>query len=681
MSLIGDLLFPKQAVAPDEQRGNLPLDDIGPWIEMGLPSLTDAGISVSPDKALRVSAVYACVRILAETVAMLPLITYERLDRGKRRATDHYLYPLLHDRPNDFMTAYTFRETMQGHLGLRGNAYAHIDYDGSGQVQELFPLRPDRMVQIVENNGRLMYQYQLPNEVRWFSDAEIWHLGSLGADGRIGYSLISLHRQGVGLALAQEAYAARFFGNNARPGGVLEHPQRLSPEAHKTLRDDWERMHQGLERSHKVAILEEGVKWQDIGVSQRDAQYIEGRKFQVTEIARMFRIPPHMIADLERATFSNIEHQGLEFVMYSMMPWFVNWEQSIEQFLMTERDRQRHFVEFLVDGLLRGDTATRYAAYSIGRQNGWLSANDIRELENMNPIEGGDEYFMPLNLLPMRSNGQLHLSERMALLRATWSETVPVAADTKALLPDRQQRSMDARKRLRSAYHELFLDTAGRIIRREVNDIAGKAKSLLAARNAAELSLWLDIFYEDHRDFVQRHMRPVFRSYGESVAAEAADEIGADPLTEEQLDILATQYADEFAAHHIGIGLTEIRNAIQRANQEGVDPMEALQELLAEWEESRPVAIADIEVVRSGNWMAVGLYAAAGVTILRWHAFGKSCPYCSKLHGRQVGIQQNFIGAGEDFLPDGDGEALTPKHDIYHPPAHRGCDCMILAGS
>jgi HK97 family phage portal protein len=668
VSYIADLLWPKRTIVAEERR-SLSLTDYDQWLELGLAGGTESGVSVTSDSALRVSSVYSCVRILAETVAMLPLITYERLARGKRRASEHPLYALLHDRPNDFMTAYTFRETVQGHLALRGNAYIHVDYDGAGRVEELFPLRPDRLIQIVERDGRLMYQYQLPEAIRWFTDAEIWHLRSLGADGRIGYSPVSLHRQGVGLAMAQEIYSARFFGKGATPGGVLEHPGQLSDQARTNLRESWEGTHGGLGRSHKVAILEEGLKWSAIGMSNLDAQYIEGRKFQVTEIARMFRIPPHMVGDLERATFSNIEHQGLEFVIYTMMPWLVNWEQSILQTLFLPADRQRFFPEFLLSGLLRGDTEVRYAAYAVARQNGWLSANDIRELENMNPVEGGDTYLVPLNLIPVRS------------LEPAPRDPLRVSADTLRRAEDRAARSVETRKRLRSAYHELFRDTAGRVVRRETARIREKAAALLAARNAAELSLWLDGFYEDHREFIHDRMSPVFRSYGEAVAAEAADEIGVEPLGADALDRLARAYVEDFAAHHIGISLSEIRNLLQRAAQEGTDPLVALQVLMDEWEESRPEAIAGIETVRSGNAMAIGLYLAAGVTILRWHAFGKSCPYCIRLDGRQVGIHQHFIGAGEAFAPDGDGEPLTPKHEVRHPPAHKGCDCMILAGS
>lgn len=662
MSLIGQLLFPERSQQQHERRA-LSLTDYGQWVDLGIVDETDSGVLVTPSRALRVAAVFACVRILAETVAMLPLITYEKMPRGRKRAVNHPLYTLLKDRPNSDMTAFEFRQVMQGHLALWGNGYAHIDYAGNGQVRELFPLRPDRMIQIVPVGNRWAYHYQLPGgELRWFSEVEIFHLRGLGSDGRIGYSPISLMRQAVGLAVAEETFGARFFGNDARPGGVLEHPTRLSEEAQARLLESWESRHGGLSRSHKTAILEEGLKYTEIGMNPRDSQFIEGRKFQISEIARMFRVPPHKIGDLERATFSNIEHQGLEFVTDTMLPWLTNWEQAIEQRLMLERDRERFFVEFLVDSLLRGDTQTRYEAYATARQNGWMSANDIREKENMNPIEGGDIYLVPLNLVPVRS------------------APAPTSLTTRSL-PDRETRSIEGRVRLRTAYRNLFVETATRIVRRETNAVLRKAKALRKRNfDVPELSLWLEGFYEEHREYILRQMRPLFRNYGEAVAGEAAGELGAEPLTEAELDQLARDYAVGFAAHHVGISLTEIRSALRRAVEDGTDPFEAVEQLLADWDESRPEKVADIETVRSGNAMAIGLYAAAGVITLRWRALGESCPYCSRLDGTTVGITQSFLAANQDFQPEGAETPLRPQHDVKHPPAHAGCDCLVLAG-
>src|SRR3990167_4995387 len=680
MSILENMLWPNRSLKAPERRTNLSLTDHDQWVELGLTASTDSGVSVNAEKALAHSAVFACVRILAETIASLPLIMYERMPRCKRRADKYPLYELLKERPNGDMTSFETWETLQGHLGLWGNAYSLIDYNGAGHVKEILPLRPDRMLQIVNNQGRWAYQYQMPtSEMKWFDEGFIWHLHGLGSDGRIGYSPIQLMRQAIGLGLAAEKYRARFFGNDARPGGVLEHPGTLSPEAHTRMREDWEAKHSGVSKSHKVAILEEGTKWAAVGIPPEDSQFIETRKFQLQEIARMYRIPPHMLADLDRATFSNIEHQSIEFVVHSIRPWLVRWEQSIKQRLMIERDRSRFLYEFLVDGLLRGDIVARYAAYAQGRQNGWLSANDIRELENMNPVDGGDVYLVPLNLIPARSAG----SDRVLAAMRGYQ---PVAAELTAEpdpLPARgvtlEQRSPEGRRRLARAYHDLFAETAGKIVRREANEILQKAKALLRKRDVPALSLWLDQFYEEHRDFIHRQMQPVLRSYGELVVADAADEIGVDPLSDEQLDVLANAYVEDFAAHHIGISLAQVRSVLKDAITAGEDPVAALEARFGEWEEVRPNEIADIETVRSGNSMAVSLFAAAGVTLLRWHAFGKSCPYCSSMDGRVVGIQQAFLGAGSEFMPDGADRPMAAEFDVRHPPLHNGCDCMVTA--
>ncbi len=668
MSIIGDLLRPNRTAVPKEFR-NLSLTDYSQWVDLGILTPTDSGVNVSANTALKVSAVFASVRILAETLASLPLILYKRQERGKTRAPDHGLYDLLKTRPNDEMTSFEYRETLMSHLALYGNAYSTIETDGRGRVRELFPLRPDNMLQIVKVDGRWAYQYQFPDgRPQWFDQSQIWHLRGLASDGRIGYSPIFLMRQAVGLGLAAESFGARFFGNDARPGVVLEHPGSLSPEAQKTLRESWVSRHGGLDKSHRVAILEEGLTVKEIGLPPEDAQFIETRKFQISEIARMYRIPPHMLADLGDATFSNIEHQGIEFVTHTMRPWLVRWEQSIQQNLMLPADRSRFFVEFLVDSLLRGDTKSRFEAYSLARNNGWFSANDIRELENMNPIEGGDVYLVPLNMVPAEQ-----LDDPTAAASRDAGDQVSRQKQA------REDRALNGRRRLISASRELFLEALGRVIRREIQDLRKLSKKFLT-RDVPEFSLALNTFYEKHRTFINNQMRPVFRSYGELVAGEAAGEVQSEVMSDEDLDAWADLYVDDFAAHHIGISTNEIRKLLADAVREGEDPAELLDAMLDQWEETRVENVANIETVRSNNAAAVAAYVFAGRTILVWRAFGKNCPYCSKLNGRTVDIRDPFLSEGEDFEPEGADGALTPSHDVRHPPAHKGCDCMITAG-
>jgi HK97 family phage portal protein len=356
------------------------------------------GVNVTEETALYSVPVWACVRLLSETIASLPLFIYERLPRGKRRASNHPLYHVLHLQPNPEMNSFTFRETLMAHLVTWGNAFALIEWEDNTTPKAIWPLRPD-MIRVTREEGKVVYRYTLAREGINLTLApwQVLHIPGLGFDGLLGYSPIAMAREAVGLAMATEEFGARFYNQNAQPGVVLKHPNRLSNEARDNLRKSWEDSHRGLDKAHKAAILEEGMSLEKIGIPPDDAQFLETRKFQRSEIASFFHIPPHMIGDLDKATFSNIEQQSLEFVVYTMRPWLVRWEQAINQKLILQ---ENYFSEFLVDGLLRGDIAARYSAYAVGRQWGWLSANDVRELENMNPIDGGDTYLTPLNMLP-----------------------------------------------------------------------------------------------------------------------------------------------------------------------------------------------------------------------------------------------------------------------------------------
>lgn len=365
---------------------------------------TATGRSVSASTAMKASAVFACVRVRAETVASLPWVVYRRLSGGgKERDPSHPLYELLHDQPNPEQTAIEFRENLIGHLDLWGNAYAEIDWDARGRVRALYPLRPDRVTE-EERDGQVYYVVTLPDGERKGLPAwRVWH-----TRGFMSLSIIGQAREAIGLALAGEEYGARFFGNDSRPGGVLKSPKVLTKEAAKNLKESWEAAHSGLENRHRVAVLEEGVEWQQIGIAPEDAQYLELRQFQVVDIARFFRVPPHKIASLERATFSNIEHQSIEFVVDCIRPICVRLEQSARRCLLTTEERPTWIAEHVIDGLLRGDTASRYQAYAIGRQWGWLSADDIRELENQNPLPDGQgqSYLVPMNMTLADQAGQ-----------------------------------------------------------------------------------------------------------------------------------------------------------------------------------------------------------------------------------------------------------------------------------
>lgn len=364
-----------------------------------------SGMVVTADTAMRATAVYACVQYLARSIAAMPLILYRRrADGGKERDHEHPLARVLHDQPNGWQTAFEFRAMLQAHLSLRGNAYARIVSANGVPVAALVPLHPDRVRPLPRRvNGRLAYEHwPVEGGREILLQEEVLHLRglSLSADGVLGLSPIDSLREAVGLALAAEAYGARFYRNNARPGVVIKHPGRLSPEAAKRLKESWNSQYAGTANAHKTAVLEEGMELVPIGMTAEQAQFLETRKFQRSEIAALFGVPPHKIGDLERATFSNIEHQAIEVVTDTIRPWAVAWEQALTRDLFTDEMRRTHMVAFNLDGLLRGDIESRYRAYATGRQWGWLSANDVREREDMNRIDGGDLYLAPVNMTP-----------------------------------------------------------------------------------------------------------------------------------------------------------------------------------------------------------------------------------------------------------------------------------------
>ena len=366
---------------------------------------TTSGKPVNERTAMQTTAVYACVRILAEAVASLPLHVYEyQDDGGKKLVHDHPLYYLLHDEPNPEMTSFVFRETLMSHLLIWGNAYAQIIRDGAGRVLGLYPLLPDKMEVQRDDKGNIYYVYSRnSDENPTFKEygniklkaEDVLHIPGLGFDGLIGYSPIAMAKNAVGMTLACEEYGASFFANGANPGGVLEHPGVLKDPS--KVRESWNSVYRGVNNAHKIAVLEEGMKYQQIGIPPEEAQFLETRKFQINEIARLYRIPPHMIGDLDKSSFSNIEQQSLEFVKYTLDPWVIRWEQSLQRSLLLPGEKGKYFIKLNVDGLLRGDYQSRMNGYAVGRQNGWFSANDIREMENMNPIpdeQGGNLYLI-----------------------------------------------------------------------------------------------------------------------------------------------------------------------------------------------------------------------------------------------------------------------------------------------
>uniref|UniRef100_UPI003904B847 phage portal protein n=1 Tax=Gudongella sp. SC589 TaxID=3385990 RepID=UPI003904B847 len=376
---------------------------------------TTSGKTVNEFTAMQTTAVYSCVRILAEAVASLPLHVYRYKENGKERVYNHHLYHILHNEPNTEMSSFVFRETLMSHLLIWGNAYAQIIRDGAGRVVALYPLLPNKMTVSRDKNGEIYYIYtttsdENPNFKDYGSvvlrKQDVLHIPGLGFDGLVGYSPIAMAKNAVGMTIATEEYGASFFANGANPGGVLEHPGVLKDP--KKVRDSWNEVYRGTANAHKIAVLEEGMKYQQIGIPPEEAQFLETRKFQINEIARLYRIPPHMVGDLEKSSFSNIEQQSLEFVKYTLDPWVIRWEQAMQRSLLLPKEKQEFFIRLNVDGLLRGDYQSRMNGYAVGIQNGFLCPNDVRELENMNLIpdeKGGNKFLCNGNMVDLARAG------------------------------------------------------------------------------------------------------------------------------------------------------------------------------------------------------------------------------------------------------------------------------------
>ena len=380
---------------------------------------SSSGKAVNERTAMQMTAVYSCVRILSEAVAGLPLHLFRyNKSGGKEKAIDHPLYRLLHDEPNPEMSSFVFRETLMTHLLLYGNAYAQVIRNGMGEIIALYPLMPNKMTVDRDENGKLYYSYQRSNDEAIknkdstviLQPRDVLHIPGLGFDGLVGYSPIAMAKNAIGLAIATEEYGAKFFANGAAPSGVLEHPGTLKDPS--KIREAWQSQFGGSQNSGKVAVLEEGMKYTPISISPEQAQFLETRKFQINEIARIFRVPPHMVGDLEKSSFSNIEQQSLEFVKYTLDPWVIRWEQSIMRILLTADEKKQYFVKFNLEGLLRGDYQSRMNGYATARQNGWMSANDIRELENLDLIpdeDGGNLYLVNGNMVPLPLAGAAYV--------------------------------------------------------------------------------------------------------------------------------------------------------------------------------------------------------------------------------------------------------------------------------
>lgn len=654
---------------PDQlQRSLAYMSDPDAWLTQYLTGRqVSAGVPVTEREIMNVSSVYAAVVDLSKIVASLPLIVYKRLpDGSKQRAVDHPLYDLLHVAPNPEMNSFTFKEMEAAHTILYGNAYSEIVRANSGAVTALWPMLTWDVAPIRPSgwSAPLTYTYQTPVGRIMYPRDKILHIRGFSFDGIMGLRPIAYAGQSMGISIAADQFAAEFFANDGTPPGLLKTPNKLSEEAIKRLKKQWQDNHAGTSKHHLMAVLEEGLEYQQTSPDPEKTQLLLTRQHQIAEAARIFDIPNHMVGDLSRATYTNIEHQSLEFLIYKLRPLLVRIEQTMQFHLLTAEERKTYYIEFLVDALLRADVQSRWSSYNIGRQIGVLSANDIARMENMNPIPGGDERYVPLNWQPIGNAGD------------TAVEPVTAASIRSAPI---EKRSAMLRYRIAKSYTTVFEDHIGRVVRKERKDIGEAVTKYLTTRDKIEFDAWLEGYYRNLPEFMQARISPVYKAFAEAVRGQVAEELNISDAITPQDEQFVKDYVDSYISRYVNDSRLQIGALLRESQANGQNPADMINERLDQWSQRRPGKEAMTETTRASNAMAKAFYVAAGVTMLRWVALGaETCDFCQQLDGKVVGVDRDFVQQGSGI--EAGGSRLPVNGPSGHPPIHDGCVCQIVSG-
>lgn len=447
---------------------------------------TPAGVRVSPETALLLPVIAACVTRLSFVTAGLPIRVYKEADDDSK-VTDkkHEVYRLLatkKGRPNSWQTGWGFRQMLTMHLALRGNAYAEIITNNGGGIESLEPIHPDRVEPERLENGRLRYKLRAMGDLpeRFLTQDEVLHLRWMSSDGIEGLSPITLAAKSIGLAQAAETHGASLFKNGGRPGMVISHPNKLTLEAKEQMRAEWDKLYRGADKAHNVAVVDGVTTFHEIGITPEDAQYLETRKFQAEDIARIYGMPPHMVGIMDHATFTNIEHQSTEFIKYTMDPWLKEWEASVDRDLIIEED---YVFEHNVDGLLRGDSEARFNQYQIGLNNMIYTRNEVRKMENLPPVKGGDDFQQPLNMTPESSQQE---------------------SPTEDSTEDQSEEPQ--------AFTRMLADASKRIASAELRELEKRAKH--ATADPEKFGAWVNEYYTGkYRDYVSQTVTPIYEAF------------------------------------------------------------------------------------------------------------------------------------------------------------------------
>ena len=640
--------------------------------------VSEAGVKVDEITAFKYLTVFACVSLIAGDVARLPLILYRRLPGGgKERVTEHPLYDILHTAPNPETTSYNYRETGLTHNLLWGNHYSLIERSKAGNIMALWQLQNPGAVEVDRIGGEIVYRWRNSKDKDIITPrSDMFHVPGMGFNGLVGFSMITIAREAIGMGMAAETFGSRFFGEGTHPSGLLT----LPPEADLGDKEEeytaaLKSQYSGLGKSHTLMVLSNGETYTPLTMPAKDSQFLETRDHQKIEICGMYHVPPHKIAlHGQNSNYNNLEQENSSYVDSCLMHWLVRWEQCISHQLLTAKERKNGmFVEFLVDGLLRGDSQARAEYYTKLFQAGAMSPNDIREKENQNPIDGGNEYFVQLNMQTLtqakENEKQAKKLQQQESIEAELPEPEPEPEEKTLPLSKKanERRSITIRDRIAKNYRQLFISAAQSIVNRE--SVAIKRRLNKEKRTDESLMEWIVDFYDDMPEFIQSKMGPVIRSYGAAVYDAAAMEAGLD-ASDPDMDKFVDDYVAGYSARHVKSSRGQLLKLLNEETLESID------QRVDEWHEKRAEKIADNEITRAGNAVYQATAFSIGLSTV-WKTRGpKTCPYCQSLSGKRVSSGQYFALPGDHIQIDGQPD-MKIRGLTAHPPLHRGCDCYL----
>ena len=646
-----------------------------------VPFPTSSGVPVTEKEALKYLTVFACVTLISGDVGRLPLNMYRRNEDGsKDLIIDHKLSDLLHNAPNDEMTSFNWREASQGHLLLWGNHYDVIVRGKANAIQALWPIPDPGQVRVYRKGKKIVYEYKDADGKTVVKGREdIFHIPGYGFNGLYGLSMIGAAREAIGLGVSAEQFGSRYFGEGTHPSGIMTVGADLGES-----KDDYikalKTSYAGLGKTHTVMVLGNEEKYQALTVPLDDAQFLETRNYQKVEICGMYHVPPHKIAiHGQNSNYNNLEQENASYVDSCLMHWITRWESNISLQLLTEQERRSGlFFEFQVQGLLRGDSKARAEFYNKIFQVGGIKPNEIRSFENMNPVEGGDEAFIMLNMVPLKDAGKemvLPGDIEPGPEQEPETETEKeVKASTLFFSEDRAKelmeiRSIRMRDRLAKAYRYLILDAARAVVSRETRAIKKQLAGRQTRAAAEPMGDFLNEFYAAFPEYIERKMGPALRSYMQAVIEESIAEIGGDKIN---LDVEIKEYIEGYAQRHVDGSLGQMTALLE-------GDLADLETRADEWQEKRPDKIATDEAVRASSAAFSWVVFGAGLSMVLRNRGPKTCPYCRSLNGKKVTKSKPLVNAGDEIDPKGGTGPMNFFETKFHTPIHQGCDCYMSA--